>query len=184
MFHLFQPASFYQFINFSSIQTKKNKQIQIMQDVFILGLPDSLRWFIEGFFQRVRQFPASPLIIFEMKLLLHLPVIANNATFSTMPNAMPARPYSPLEFLQNRGLPTPLKNFFNVGLSNSQPFGPQYSQQQSVLDFYLLTVAFLDLKMFFFDPEKVKKRASKVAHNRPRPFYFTVQPRPQPTAQN
>ena len=26
----------------------------------------------------------------------------------------------------------------------------------------------------FFDPEKVKKRASKVAHNRPRPFYFTV----------
>jgi hypothetical protein len=26
--------------------------------------------------------------------------------------------------------------------------------------------------------------ASKVAHNRPRPFYFTVQPRPQPTAQN
>ena len=30
----------------------------------------------------------------------------------------------------------------------------------------------------FFDPEKVKKRASKVAHNRPRPFYFTVLPRP------
>jgi hypothetical protein len=29
-----------------------------------------------------------------------------------------------------------------------------------------------------FDPEKVKKRASKVAHNRPRSFYFTVQPRP------
>jgi hypothetical protein len=29
-----------------------------------------------------------------------------------------------------------------------------------------------------FDPEKVKKWASKVAHNRPRPFYFTVQPRP------
>ena len=29
-----------------------------------------------------------------------------------------------------------------------------------------------------FDPEKVKKTASKVAHNRPRPFYFTVQPRP------
>ena len=35
-----------------------------------------------------------------------------------------------------------------------------------------------------FDPEKVKKRASKVAHNPTRPFYFTVQPRPQPTAQN
>ena len=29
-----------------------------------------------------------------------------------------------------------------------------------------------------FGLEKVKKRASKVAHNRPRPFYFTVQPRP------
>ena len=36
----------------------------------------------------------------------------------------------------------------------------------------------------FFDPEKVKKRASKVAPNRPRPFYRTVQPRPQPTVQN
>ena len=112
MFHLFQPASFYQFISFNNIQIKKNKQNQIMQDVFILGLPDSLRWFMDGFFHRVRQFPVSPLIIFEMKLLLHLPVIANNATFSTMPNAMPARPYSPLEFLQNRGLPTPLKKFF------------------------------------------------------------------------
>ena len=31
---------------------------------------------------------------------------------------------------------------------------------------------------YFFDPEKVKKRASKVAHNPPRPFYFTVQPKP------
>ena len=30
----------------------------------------------------------------------------------------------------------------------------------------------------------MKKRVSKVAHNPPRPFYFTVQPRPQPTAQN
>ena len=35
-------------------------------------------------------------------------------------------------------------------------------------------------KLNFFAPEKVKQRASKVAHNRPRPFYFTVQPRPQP----
>ena len=33
---------------------------------------------------------------------------------------------------------------------------------------------------FFFDPEKVKKWASKVAHNQPRPFYSTVQPWPQP----
>jgi hypothetical protein len=31
--------------------------------------------------------------------------------------------------------------------------------------------------LFFFDPEKVKKWASKVANNWPRPFYFTVQPR-------
>ena len=37
----------------------------------------------------------------------------------------------------------------------------------------------------FFDPEKVKKWALKVAHNRPRTiYYFTVQPRPQPTDQN
>ena len=35
-----------------------------------------------------------------------------------------------------------------------------------------------------FDPRDMKKPPSKVAHNRPRPFYFTVQPRPQPTAQN
>ena len=32
------------------------------------------------------------------------------------------------------------------------------------------------IKKKIFDPKKVKKRASKVAHNRPRPFYFTVQP--------
>ena len=37
---------------------------------------------------------------------------------------------------------------------------------------------------FFFWPEKMKKRASKVAHNRPTPFFPTVQPRPQPTARN
>ena len=35
-----------------------------------------------------------------------------------------------------------------------------------------------NLKKKIFDPKKVKKRAKKVAHNRPRPFYFTVQPRP------
>ena len=35
-----------------------------------------------------------------------------------------------------------------------------------------------------FDPKKVKIRASKVANNWPRPFHFTVQPRPQPSAQN
>ena len=34
-----------------------------------------------------------------------------------------------------------------------------------------------------FDPKKVKKRASKVAHNRPRPLYFTVQPRPTANSQ-
>ena len=37
-------------------------------------------------------------------------------------------------------------------------------------------------KKKFFDPEKVKKWASKVAHNWPRPFYPTVPLRPQPTA--
>ena len=53
--------------------------------------------------------------------------------------------------------------------------------------FYLFSMQLFsaDAMVFsnFFDPEKVKKRASKVAHNRPRPFYFTVQPKPQPTAQ-
>ena len=33
------------------------------------------------------------------------------------------------------------------------------------------------LKNFCFH-ENIKKQASKVAHNRPRPLYFTVQPRP------
>ena len=35
------------------------------------------------------------------------------------------------------------------------------------------------LKKIFFDPEKVKKQASKVAHNRPKSFF-----RVQPTAKN
>ena len=35
---------------------------------------------------------------------------------------------------------------------------------------------------FFFDPKNMKKQPSKVAHNRPKLYYFTVQPRPQPTA--
>ena len=43
---------------------------------------------------------------------------------------------------------------------------------------------FKTIKKKFFDPKKVKKQASKVAHNQPNPFFFTVQPRPQPTAQN
>ena len=34
------------------------------------------------------------------------------------------------------------------------------------------------------DPKKVKKLSPKVAHNWPRPYYSTVQARPQPTAQN
>ena len=38
--------------------------------------------------------------------------------------------------------------------------------------------------LIFFYPEKAKKRPSKVAHNRPRPFFATVKLRPQPTAQN
>jgi hypothetical protein len=37
---------------------------------------------------------------------------------------------------------------------------------------------FQKIKKKKFDPEKVKKLASKNAHNRPRPFNFTVQPRP------
>ena len=49
----------------------------------------------------------------------------------------------------------------------------------------LLTLQlFLRILTLFFDPKKVKKRASNVAQNRPRPFYPTVQPRPQPTVQN
>ena len=43
---------------------------------------------------------------------------------------------------------------------------------------------FKKILKYFFDPEKVKKGASQVAHNRPKPFFPTVQPRPQPTAQN
>ena len=34
---------------------------------------------------------------------------------------------------------------------------------------------------FFFDPEKVNKQTSKVTHNRPNPFYFTIQPIPHTT---
>ena len=41
-------------------------------------------------------------------------------------------------------------------------------------------VVFSKKLKFFFDPERVKKRISKVAHNRPRTFYFIVQPRSQP----
>ena len=37
---------------------------------------------------------------------------------------------------------------------------------------------FKKILKFFFNPEEVKKQSKKVAHNRPRPFYFTVQPRP------
>ena len=39
-------------------------------------------------------------------------------------------------------------------------------------------------KKFFFAHEKLKKPPKKVAQNRPRPLFPTVQPRPQPTAQN
>ena len=41
---------------------------------------------------------------------------------------------------------------------------------------------FFQCNFSVFDPEKVKQRASNIAHNRPRPFFSTVQPRPQPTA--
>ena len=46
------------------------------------------------------------------------------------------------------------------------------------------TVFFLKKLTYFFDPKEVKKQASKIAHNRPRPLHFTVHPRPQPTAKN
>ena len=111
------------------------------------------------------------------------------------------------------------KNVFSL-----KSFSSQNSQQKSVPDLYVVTVAFLALKKLvfftfseppkkiskffffrflcsflvrtlhysffkklkkkFFDPEKVKKPPKKVAQNRPRPLFPTVQPRPQPTAQN
>jgi hypothetical protein len=43
---------------------------------------------------------------------------------------------------------------------------------------------FKKIKNIIFDPKKVKKQASKVAHNQPNPFFPTVQPRPQPAVQN
>ena len=36
----------------------------------------------------------------------------------------------------------------------------------------------MSLGLSKFSRAKMKKRASQVAHNWPRPFYFTVQPRP------
>ena len=40
------------------------------------------------------------------------------------------------------------------------------------------------LRNFFLTPKTWKKLPSKVAHNQPTPFYFTVHPRPQLTTQN
>ena len=54
---------------------------------------------------------------------------------------------------------------------------PQIREQMSGLDLHVFTLKFLVHKNF-------KKRASKVAHNQPRPFYFTDQHTTQPTAQN
>ena len=50
---------------------------------------------------------------------------------------------------------------------------------EKIPDFTYWTSVFLDI---FFDPEKVKKRASKVAHNRPNPFFSQSSPdySPQP----
>ena len=55
--------------------------------------------------------------------------------------------------------------------------------------FFLAFVYLYSMQLFIADPKafvhkNFKKQASKVAHNRPKPFYFTVHPRPQPTAQN
>ena len=62
-----------------------------------------------------------------------------------------------------------------------------FSKKKNYFTFFLCNFSVRTLWCFqknFFDPEKVKKQAKKVAHNRPRPFFLTVQPRPQPTAQN
>ena len=42
----------------------------------------------------------------------------------------------------------------------------------------LKKIAFCLFFKICFDSENMKKLTSKVAHNQPRPFYFTVQPRP------
>ena len=64
-------------------------------------------------------------------------------------------------FLKEKNLPPPKKYFFYL-----------FSMQLFSAD------AMVFSKKNIFGPEKVKKRASKVAHNRPRPFYFRVQSRP------
>ena len=103
---------------------------------------------------------------------------------------------------------TPRLNLFQQGFLGSGAKS-QIREQMSGRDLHVCTLKFLALKKLvislfrgqfikkvlcnfsvrmlqcfqkkiFFYPEKVKKRASKVAHNRPRPFQFTVQPRPQP----
>ena len=66
-------------------------------------------------------------------------------------------------FLKKKNLPQTKKIFFCL-----------FSMQLFSAD----AIVFSKKINFFFDPEKVKKRASKDAYNRPGPFYFTVQPRP------
>jgi hypothetical protein len=72
------------------------------------------------------------------------------------------------------------KKIWILGLKHTTP---KYSQNKILavknLEKSLGTSVFGDAAHKNF-----KKRASKVAHNRPKPFYFTLQPRPQPTAQN
>ena len=57
-------------------------------------------------------------------------------------------------------------------------------KKNSKKNFSVQTLRCFQKTTTIFDPKKVKELASKVAQNQPRPFYSTVQPRPQPTAQN
>ena len=66
-----------------------------------------------------------------------------------------------------------------------------FSHIKNTIFFTFVYLYFMQLFSFFkkflnwyFVHKNYKKWVSKVAHNRSRPFYFTVQPRPQPTAQN
>ena len=70
------------------------------------------------------------------------------------------------------------KLFFSLFRGQKKVFEPFFR-------FFIMQVFSADAMVFskknlknFFDPEKLKKTLKKVAHNRPKPFYSTVQPRP------
>ena len=70
--------------------------------------------------------------------------------------------------------------------SGSKKIIQNFFYKKGIMQLFSVDAIVFSKKKFkiFFDPKNMKKPPSKVAHNRPRPFYFTVQPRPQPTAQN